>query len=99
MPMIRAWRITSMTVCPPAVQAPPVRPRWSSGRADATALADEQRSQDEGDRGQELDQDVQRGAGGVLERVTHGVADDGRGVGLGALAQHVALVVLEQTRL
>src|SRR3712207_9199693 len=29
-----------------------------------------------------LDQRVDRRAGGVLERVAHGVADDGRGVGL-----------------
>ena len=35
------------------------------------------------------------GPGGVLERIADRVADDGRGVGVGALAEDVALVVLE----
>lgn len=38
---------------------------------------------DERDGGHDLDEDVEAGADGVLERVAHGVADDG-GVVLGA---------------
>ena len=45
-----------------------------------------QAGKNDGNGGAELDQDVQRGAGGVLERVAHGVADDGGLVRLGALA-------------
>src|SRR6266849_229267 len=41
-----------------------------------TSLQDEQRRQDQGDRRQQLDQDVQRRSGGVLERIPHGIADD-----------------------
>src|SRR5512145_1526427 len=36
----------------------------------------------------QLDQDVHRRPRGVLERIAHGVADDGRLVGVGALAAH-----------
>ncbi len=50
------------------------------------ALADEQRGEHEGDGGEELHEDVERRAGGVLEGVTDGVADDCRGMGFGALA-------------
>ena len=39
------------------------------------------------------------GPGGVLERVADRVADDGRRVRVGALAEHVAVVVLEVARL
>src|SRR4029453_1973995 len=35
---------------------------------------------------------VDRRAGGVLERVTDGVADDGRGVGVGTLAAVLAVL-------
>ena len=38
---------------------------------------------DEGDDAHELHEDVQRGAGRVLERIADGVADDGRLVGRG----------------
>ena len=46
----------------------------------------DQRGEHDGDRGAQLDQDVQRWTGGVLERVTHGVADDGGLVAVRALA-------------
>ena len=65
----------------------------------APGLPDEERGEDERDRREQLDEDVERRAGGVLERVADGVADDRRGVGLRALAEHVALVVLEVARL
>src|SRR5262245_40577346 len=58
-------------------------------------LKNEQRRQDQGDRRQQLDQDVQRRPGGVLERIADRVADDRRLVRLGALADHLA-VHLEQ---
>jgi cell division GTPase FtsZ len=41
-------------------------------------VADDQAGEDDRDDRDQLDQDVQRRAGGVLERVAHGVADDGR---------------------
>ncbi len=52
-----------------------------------SGLPDEQRGQHEGDRGEQLHEDVERRAGGVLERVADRVADDGRGVGVRALAE------------
>ena len=42
--------------------------------------------EDQADDGHDLEQDVHGRAGGVLERVADGVADDGGLVGLGALA-------------
>ena len=81
---------------------------WRSGSIAASAprsglsvssLPDEQRGEDQGDRRQQLHEDVERRAGGVLERVADRVADDGRGVGVRALAEHVAVVVLEVARL
>ena len=45
--------------------------------------------EDERDRGQKLDQDVQGRPSSVLERIADRVADDGRGVGIGALAEDV----------
>src|SRR6476620_7669762 len=76
------------------------RPQTATGSGDrVSALPDEQRGEDEGDRGQELQKDVERRAGRVLERVADGVADDGRRVGIRLLAEDVALVVLEVARL
>src|SRR6516225_6554748 len=66
--------------------------RWSE-------LPDEQRGENEGYCGQQLHQDVERRAGGVLEGVADGVADDGRGVGIRTLAEQLAVVVLEVARL
>src|SRR4029079_15664723 len=62
-------------------------------------LANEQGSEDQRDRRKELHENVERRSGRVLERVTDRVADDGRGVGIGALAEDVAVVVLEVSRL
>src|SRR5690242_19215293 len=39
--------------------------------------SDEQRRQHQGDGGQQLDQNVKAGAGGVFERIADGVADNG----------------------
>src|SRR5437867_12982705 len=64
----------------------------------ATSLQYEQRRQDQRDRRQELDQDVQRRPGGVLERIADRVADDRGLVRLRALADHLA-VHPEQPRL
>src|SRR5262245_50869486 len=63
------------------------------------ALADEEGGEDEADSRQKLYEDVQRRAGGVLERVTDRVADDSRGVGLRALAENIAVVILEMAGL
>ena len=46
----------------------------------AVLLADEERREHQRDRRQQLDQHVQRRAGGVLERIADRVADDGRRV-------------------
>ena len=62
-------------------------------------LRDEQRREHQRNRRQQLHEDVQRRAGGVLEGVAHGVAHDSCGVGHGALADDVAVLVLEVTRL
>src|SRR5439155_13109058 len=64
----------------------------------ATSLQDEQRRQDQGDRRQQLDQDVQRRSGGVLERIAHGVADHSGFVRLRPLPHDLA-VDLEEPRL
>ena len=40
------------------------------------ASADEQRRHDQGDRAEQLDDDVQRRTGGVFERIADSVADD-----------------------
>src|SRR6267142_3848045 len=66
-------------------------------RAVSTFLQNEQRRQDEGDRRQQLDQDMQRRSGGVLEWIADGVADDRRLVRLRALADDPA-IRLEQAR-
>ena len=52
--------------------------------------ADDQAGEHDGDRGAQLDEDVQGRAGGILEGIAHGVADDGRLVLVGALAAVVA---------
>src|SRR5688500_5304632 len=59
------------------------------------ALPDEQGGQDEGDRREELDEHVQRRACGVLERIADRVADHCCRVGIGALAEDLAIGVLE----
>src|SRR5687767_3953698 len=56
---------------------------------------DEKGREHEGDRGQELHEDVQARAGGVLERVADRVAHDRRGVRRSALADDVAGSVLQ----
>ena len=45
----------------------------------------EELSEDEREDGHQLDEDVERGARGVLERVAHSVADHSRSVGGGVL--------------
>jgi hypothetical protein len=42
----------------------------------------QQRSDDQGHDAHELDEDVERGTGGVLERIAHCVALNGSGVSL-----------------
>ena len=51
---------------------------------------DDQRRKDDGDHREQLDQDVDRGAGGVLEGIADGVADNSRLMLIGALAAVVA---------
>ena len=65
----------------------PTRGSEQSGRAQA--WGDDNRHD-----GHELDQDVQRRTGGVLERVTDGVADHGCGVGFVALLRAFDVVLL-----
>src|SRR5450759_1055730 len=65
----------------------------------ASRLADEEWGEDQRDGSQQLHEHVERRPGGVLERVTDRIADDGRRVRVGALAQDVPLVVLEVARL
>src|SRR5579884_1536063 len=60
-----------------------------AGAAPSTASAvdgDDQRDDQDRDDVRDLDHRVDRRAGGVLVRIADGVAGDGRGVGLGALA-------------
>ena len=85
-PMTSAWKGCSMRLV------------LSGGRGRAR-LPDEQGGQHQRDRGEQLDEDVERRAGGVLERIADRVADDGRRVGLRALAEDVAVLVLEVARL
>lgn len=47
---------------------------------------------DNGHHAHQLDQDIQRGAGRILEGVAHRVADDGGLVAFRALAAHMALL-------
>ena len=68
-------------------QTPAIAKRTSSLRRLMIAGSIEQRHQVH-----HLDERVERGAGGVLERVTDGVTDDRRLVGLGALAALVAVL-------
>src|SRR5438128_3298100 len=68
---------------------PPAAPsamHWSNVLRSNSRLLDKQRRQDEGHRAEQLDQHVQRRAGGVLERITHRVAHDAGLVGGAALA-------------
>jgi hypothetical protein len=64
-------------------------------------VANEPGQEDQADHGHQLDQDVEGGAGGVLEGVTHGVADHSSFVSLAALAAFAAvlneLLALSQT--
>ena len=53
---------------------------------------DHRRQDEQRDQVHDLDERVERRAGGVLEGVAHGVADDGRGVGIGSLASLVAVL-------
>src|SRR5918999_4887441 len=75
----------------------PMTMAWTtSSTANATAappLADEERREHQGDRREELHEDVQGWPGRVLERVAHRVAHDRRGVGRGLLADDGARVV------
>lgn len=48
----------------------------------------EEVGEDEGDDGHELHEDVERRAGGILERIAHGVTHDGGLVQVGALATY-----------
>jgi hypothetical protein len=52
--------------------------------------ADEEGREDQRLNSHELDEDVERGTGGVLEGVTNGVADDGGLVAITALATELA---------
>src|SRR6185295_2775999 len=79
-PITRAWSSVSIDQASADLTCPPT-------------LSNEQGGENQADRRQQLHEDVQRRAGRVLERVADGVADDGRRVGLGALAQDVAVVV------
>lgn len=53
---------------------------------------DEQRGERQRDDGHEVDEDVHGRAGGILERIAHGIAHDSRLVGLGALAAMMTLL-------
>ena len=48
--------------------------------------SDQQRSDHQGHDRHDVDQDVHTRAGGIFERISNRVADDGRGMSIGALA-------------
>ena len=74
-PITMAWNSVSINDYPDAMAfVAPGRP--------APPLPDEERGEDEGDRREKLDEDVERRAGRVLERIANRVADDRCGVGL-----------------
>ncbi len=59
-------------------------------RADDRAVLDDETREDDGDDRDQFDEDVEGRAGGVLEGIADGVADDGGLVGLAALAAVVS---------
>src|SRR5207244_13280993 len=92
----------------PSIAIPPGPSEEDSGAAQRPTPAqdprrgrrlDEQRSENERERREELDEDVQARAGGVFERVSDSVADNGRGMRRRALAEHSALLVFQHPRL
>ncbi len=54
-----------------------------------------ERGEDESDSAQQLDDDVQRGPGGVLERVADGIADDARLVSRRALPEYDTVLIFQ----
>src|SRR5689334_519266 len=102
--------VSSSPACPPHAILADETNRMISGscpapspRSELTSMKErdtpdvlhEERREDERDRCEELDEHVQARAGGVLERVADRVADYGRGVRRRALADDLALGVLE----
>src|SRR5579859_3212797 len=69
----------------------PMRAAWTSSAI--PALPDEERRHHQGDGREQLHEDVERRAGGVLERIANGIAHDRGGVGRRLLADHVAGVI------
>src|SRR4029077_5735705 len=59
---------------------------WKEAFAVGESQSNEQRRQDQRDRGQQLDQDVQARAGRVFEGIAQGIADDRGLVSIGTLA-------------
>src|SRR5664279_3219344 len=102
MPMTSAWKVVSTEAsCGPCRDfARFSRPDRRAIRPGAEpALPDEQRGEDQGHRREQLDQDVERWTGGVLEWIADRVANDGGRVSVGLLAQDIAGVIEQVTRL
>src|SRR4051812_49313171 len=70
-----------------------------AGARSPSRLADEQRSEHQRDRGEELHEDVERRAGCVLEGIADGVTDDSRGMRRGLLAEDHPVLVHQVARL
>src|SRR5664279_2167443 len=102
MPMISAWNVVSTEASwwPAEVARPQPAGRLPDPAGfGAVALPDEQRGEDQGDGRQQLDEDVKRGTGGVLERIADRVTHDGGRVGVRLLAQHLPGLIEQVARL
>jgi hypothetical protein len=72
--------------------SPLQRVREGGGNGLLTPNLDQERGENQRNHGHQLDQDVHGGSGGVLERVTYGVADDGGFVVVRAFPSQIALL-------
>ena len=68
------------------------RLRYRDSARQQPAVLHKEGNKDEAQDCRELDEDVQGGSRGVLERIPHGVSHHGGLVGVGALASQVALL-------
>src|SRR5256886_13651424 len=75
MPSAVSWRGPSERLSPPPTSLSAMH--WSTVLRLKSCALDKERRQHQRDRAQELDENMQRRAGGVLERIADGVTDDG----------------------
>src|SRR6266705_5150640 len=83
MPSAVSWRGPSERLSPPPTSLSAMH--WSTVLQLKSCALDKERCQHQRDRAQQLDEHMQRRAGGVLERITHRVAHDRGLVGGAAL--------------